>query len=359
MSLRLALKRSIAAVTDDLPDPPQPNARPSQPPRKRTAPARQPVCVPQDKLPAPRCAKPNEEPIKAPASGSQLMMPAVGVKLEVLETELKVVTRRLNLAVDLRLQQLCSALSSGTASNQTHVQQLVRAYRSSNPPTEAAAVALMSGIFDLRKALFYEPSVEMPMWQLTQEASALWSKWGNQGFRARGMHAPTEPGPIPCKQQQKIQTALMDSRARIPEFAPNSQCMVARVDQPGEPLDGQLELIATASAPGGTLFPWMGQLQLHESTEADRYEFEFWWRQTKLIVKPDPGCAATYANDYCGHDRSEQNRHRHGHKLNCHFSVLADREGRPYIFLQLNRDVKKGETLWIDYGASNWCLLVV
>ena len=131
------------------------------------------------------------------------------------------------------------------------------------------------------------------------------------------------------------------------------------MEQPGEPLDGQLELIATASAPSGTLFPWMGQLQLHESTEADRYEFEFFWRQTKLIVKPDPRCAATYANDYCGHDRSEQNRHRHGHKLNCHFSVLADLEGRPYIFLQLNRDVKKGETLWIDYGVVNRCLLVV
>ena len=293
---------------------------------------------------------------KRATTAMPVALPGKRVKREIQEIKLEHASSRRNLAVDLRLLQLCCALSFDPQANSTEassdearLQQLVVAYRSTHPPTEAATAALMGALFELRQVLFYQPEDLVPAWQLTAEAEVQWDSWGSEGFRARGAHAPAEPGTVPCKQALDMQRAL-DNRLGFPIFAPNALCTVARVDSPGDPLDGQLELVAATNLAGGTLLPWIGQLQLQESSEIDRYEFKFNWWDSKLIVKPDARCAATYTNDYCGADRSDQNKSLNVHKLNCHFCVLADWAGRPFTFLHLNKAVKKGEALWIDYG---------
>ena len=114
----------------------------------------------------------------------------------------------------------------------------------------------------------------------------------------------------------------------------------------------QLQLVATSTLPTGTLIQscplvssqmptldadlidWrknrVGKLLVDDGTPAaDSYEFAMMWRNKSLIVQPDHRCTATYANDYCGPDRTSQNKRKFRTRLNAQFVAVSDHYGRP------------------------------
>lgn len=84
------------------------------------------------------------------------------------------------------------------------------------------------------------------------------------------------------------------------------------------------------------------------------YEFQFLWRGQTLVSSPNMRTAAPYANDYCGPDRSVEQKRRTAHRQNMRFCVVGDAYGRPFVFLLAIKDIPKGHTCWLDYGDGYW-----
>jgi hypothetical protein len=73
-----------------------------------------------------------------------------------------------------------------------------------------------------------------------------------------------------------------------------------------------------------------------------------------MVSSPDRRCAAPFANDFCGTDRSAARKKKCKYRLNLRFTVILDRVGLPYVFLMATRDIQAGETGLTDYGDRYW-----
>ena len=211
-------------------------------------------------------------------------------------------------------------------------------------------------------------------WKFTDRTRALWRQWETEGACSRDAESIREPNTIPSTQGLQLD-AILNGSGGVPLVMPNELCSVVAVNDPTSNLHRQLQSVASVELAAGTMIPWAASMSLPQtsgSNDAVRYEFELSWRQVQLIAKPDMRCAATYVkynsprcfafwsdsccvgSDYCGPDRSPENKIASRYKLNCHIVVMADQYSRPYIFLQISKNVDEGAPLWIDYGDSYW-----
>jgi len=133
----------------------------------------------------------------------------------------------------------------------------------------------------------------------------------------------------------------------------------------GTALVGQRELYFTENVEKGRLVAWPShQLRCVDeelspgaaSIEDDvsSYQFGFEWRGIEMVSSPDRRCAAPFANDFCGTDRSAARKKKCKDRLNLRFTVILDRVGLPYVFLMATRDIQAGETGLTDYGDRYW-----
>ena len=147
-----------------------------------------------------------------------------------------------------------------------------------------------------------------------------------------------------------------------PELSPTQTTAGGRRQQSRK---GHFDAMVRAPlAQGGQANAWrrVGKLMLDQGHEPDLYEFELCWRGHVLIVRPDMRCAVTYVNDFAGPNRSAGHKGTCLPQLNSRFVAVADRAGRPLLFLQMTQDVSLGDVIWTDYGSCHessvvcvWC----
>ena len=156
------------------------------------------------------------------------------------------------------------------------------------------------------------------------------------------------PPDVPIAECQRIRIERVLSQDN-PMVNPN-RLLMAKVLESG-PLAGQLQVQFTQELPRGMLIPYVGEIKVDDGVDS-MYAFSFQFRNKQLVIYPDYDTAAPYANDFCGPDRS--NATQHEHKLNLKFTIVPDTYGRPYVFFQTTRAVKKGEVGLTDYGDMYW-----
>ena len=121
---------------------------------------------------------------------------------------------------------------------------------------------------------------------------------------------------------------------------------------------GQLEAFACIDLPEAICIPFLGKVTKDshnsETDRRDGYEVGLSGRGCSCALSPSLQTASSVVNCAFGPDCSHQNKtQRSGHQ-NARLAALHDPSGFPHTFWKLTKSVKKGDTIWGDYGDAYW-----